>query len=95
MVHAFLLAANEFCEGYVFTGVCLSTEGVCMVEGGMCGGGVHGGWGVCMAGGRGHAWWWGSCNGRGGMHATHTPQQILRDTVNERAVRILLECILV
>ena len=80
MVHAFLLAANEFCEGYVFTGVCLSTEGVCMVEGGMCGGGVHGG--------GGHAW-------QGGIHATHTPQQILRDTVNERAVRILLECILV
>ena len=36
--------------------------------------------GVCVAGG--HAW-----------HAC--PQQILRDTVNERAVRILLECILV
>ena len=71
MVHAFLLPANEFCEGYVFTGVCLSTEGVCM-----CGGGVHGGWGVCMAGGGGmrggggHAW-------QGG-HAchTHTPADI-------------------
>ena len=49
-------------------------------------------WGACMAGGmhcggmhgRGHVWW-------GGGHAW----QILRDTVNERAVRILLECILV
>ena len=60
-------------------------------------GGVHG---------RGHAWqgrhaWWGGVHGRGhvwqgdmfGMHAT--PRQILRDTVNELAVRILLECILV
>ena len=52
----------------------------------MRGGGVHGRggyvwWGVCMAGG--HAW-------QGG-HVW----QILRNTVNERAVRILLECILV
>ena len=42
--------------------------------------------GACMAGG--HAWqgmhaWWGDC-----------AWQILRDTVNELAVRILLECIL-
>ena len=53
-----------------------------------------------MAGG--HVWQ-GECMavgvcGRGacvveGMHAP--PQQILRDMVNERAVRILLECILV
>ena len=42
--------------------------------------------GVCMAGG--HAWQGGMC---GGGHAL----QILRDTVNERAVRILLECFLV
>ena len=46
---------------------------------GMCGRGVCGR-GVCMA---------------GGMHGMHTNQQVLRDTVNERAVRILLECILV
>ena len=51
--------ANEVCEGYVFTGVCLST---------------------------------GEPARQGGMHA---PQQIQRDTVNERAVRILLERILV
>ena len=61
----FLPSANEVCEGYVFTGVCLSTEGVCMVGmWGMCGG--HEG---CVAGG--HAWqggmcgeecvWWGAC----------------------------------
>ena len=55
-------------------------RGACMA------GGVHGlrgmhGQGACMA--EGHAW-------QGG-HAW----QILRDTVYERAVRILLECILV
>ena len=52
---------------------------------GMCGRGhvwQGGGW-VCMAGG--HAWW-GACAGGGACVA---------DTVNERAVRILLECILV
>ena len=53
--------------------------GACMVAGGM-----RGYWGVCMVAG-GHAWLWGGvCMVRGG-----------RDTVNERAVRILLECILV
>ena len=36
--------------------------------------------------GGGHAWL---------AHTPPRPQQILRDTVNERAVRILLECILV
>ena len=52
--------------------------------------------GACIAGGmhgRGGAWQ-GGIHGRGGVHAKHAPQQILRDTVNERAVRILLECIL-
>ena len=42
--------------------------------------------GACM--GWGHAW-------QGGVHGTHAPRQILRDTVNERVVHILLECILV
>ena len=37
----------------------------------------------------GCAWLWGGCGWGGGMHRTR------RDTVNERAVRILLECILV
>ena len=41
--------------------------------------------GVCMAGGRVH--------GRGACMPCH--YEILQDTVNERAVRILLECILV
>ena len=62
--------------------------------GGMCGcqgalpGGMHAGRGACVVVGgvhgcRGHAWLWGG----GG--------QLQRDTVNERTVRILLECILV
>ena len=58
-------------------------------------GGMCGCWGVCMVASRacmvargcvwlgGHVWWLGSMHG------------IQRDTVNERAVRILLECILV
>ena len=49
--------------------------------------------GECVAGGmrgRGHAWQ-GVCLVGGGGHTW----QILRDTLNERAVRILLECILV
>ena len=45
--------------------------------------------GVC---GRGHVLQ-GDMHGRG--HAWHARPQILRDMVNERAVRILLECILV
>ena len=74
--------------------------------GGMHSGGVHGGhawqgggghtWlgvclGVCVAGG--HAW--GACVTRTPLPPP--PPQILRlrHTVNERAVRILLECILV
>ena len=67
--------------------------GGCAWQGGMCGKGV------CMAGvecraggvhGRGGHVWQGDMHGRG-----HAPWQILRDTVNEWAVRILLECILV
>ena len=50
-----------------------------------------------MAGG--HAWWgcaWqGGCVVVGACMAGGHAWQILRDTVNERAVRILLECILV
>ena len=102
----FLPPANEVCEGYVFTGVGLSTGrggmhgrglGACMA-GGMHGGGfAHGGGGACMAGdmcGRGCAWQ-GDMHGRGACMACVAPQKILWDTVNERAVHILLECILV
>ena len=60
--------------------------------------------------GRGHAWWgheWqgvvcgggmhggGGCAWQGACMAGDRAWQILRDTVNERAVRILLECTLV
>ena len=66
-----LLPANEVCEGYVFTGVCLSTGGVCA----WLQGGVHGYGGVAwlqqgMHGGGGHAWLWGGMHGCGvGMRA--------------------------
>ena len=47
MKEILLPPANEVCEGYVFTGVCLSTG-----EGGM-----HGcSWGACMVAPGGHAW---------------------------------------
>ena len=48
-VTVFLQPANKVCEGYVFTGVCLSTGG-----GGVHGRGLHG-TGACMV--EGHAWW--------------------------------------
>ena len=51
--------------------------------GGMCG--MHGR-GACVVGG---------CMARGACGAGGRAWQILRDMVNERAVRILLECILV
>ena len=129
----FLPPANEFCEGYVFTGVCLSTGG-CVVGGmrgswggGMCSSprGMCGSWGVCMAV-RGHAWQLGGMHGSQEGHAGqpgggacwaargHVWQPggacmaagghawlpwvvrgIWWDTVNEQAVHILLECILV
>ena len=145
--------AYEVCEGYVFTGVCLSTMGghvwllggcawllwgacvvapgghawllwrACMVALGgghtwFLPGGVHGFcWGACMVFARGcawfllgghawffpggHAWFFpGGMHGFSGGHAWFFlggggVHRIWRDTVNERAVRILLECILV
>ena len=57
-----LSPANEVCEGYVFTGVCLSTGGGehawqwgCVWQG-------RGGWGACMDA------WQGGCAWQGGMH---------------------------
>ena len=66
---------------------CVYMVGVCMVSG------VHGR-GACMAGGvhgRRGMHGGGACLAGGGGHAW----QILRDMLNEWAVRILLECILV
>ena len=100
-----LLPANEICEGYVFTPVCqsfCSREGVCMTEVGACMAGgacmVGGCVGVCMA--RGCVWQGacmvgGACMA-GGVHAMHAPPRHYETrSVNARAVRILLECILV
>ena len=68
-------------------------RGVCMAEG-MCGRGacMAGGvwWEACVAGP--HAWCRGACMP---SHAPPPQALQLRYTVNERAVRILLECILV
>ena len=58
-------------------------------------GGLHGR-GACMAGGMHGREGRGACMaGKGVYMAGGHAWQILRDTVNERAVRILLECILV
>ena len=63
-------------------GLCI-IAGVCMVAGGMYG---------C----RGCVWLWGVCVVAGAcMVVGGGVREILRDTVNELAVRILLECILV
>ena len=70
----------------IFSEACVKNS---VHRGGVCGRG-----GVCVAG-AGHVWqggraWQGGVHGGGG-----STWQILRDTVNERMVRILLECILV
>ena len=64
--------------------VACMAEGMCMARG-MHDGVGHAWEGACMAGGM---------HGGGARHAT-PPGQTLRDTVNERVVRIPLECILV
>ena len=73
-------------------------RGVCKAGGYMVGG-IHG-WGACVAGGMhggGVCMAGGVCVARGLCMTCTPPGQILRlrNTVNERAVRILLECILV
>ena len=73
----------------------------CVWQGGVRGGGHAGGhaWqGVCIAGGMyGEGACMAGVYGRGIMHGRggRGAWQILRDTVNERVVRILRECILV
>ena len=92
---------TKFAKVMCFTGVCLSTGGGicgrgCAWQGRACVAGGHA-WqgGTCMAGGC--AWQGAGMHGMGGMHGRGAcvPQQILWDTVNERVVRIILECILV
>ena len=68
-------------------------RGACMVAGGACVV-ARGVWGCVVAGGC--AWLRGGMRGcRGGMHGCQGVCRIRRDTVNKRAVGILLECILV
>ena len=63
---------------------------------GACVAGGHAWWEACMAGG--HVWQGvmhggRACMARGCAWQRGGARQILQDTVNERAVRILLECI--
>ena len=72
--------ATKLGQGYIFTGVCDSVNrGACVV--------APGGRAWFLLGG--HAWFF--LGGR----AWFFLRRIRRDMVNERAVRILLECILV
>ena len=67
-------------------GVCMA-KGACMAKGDMCGeGGMHGEGGMCGKGGMHDEG--GACVVKGGVHG------IRQVTINEWAVRILLECIL-
>ena len=106
--------ANDVCEGYVFTGVCLSMGGsggvpvsvhggFCPGMGGLCpgGGGLSRGWGVCIGGGESLSRGWGVsvqgglCPGWGSLSRGSLSWRPPSPYGNERAVRILLECILV
>ena len=85
--HVWLVGGMHGCQGVcMVAGGCVVGRGHAWFAGGVHGWlrGMHGCWGACVVAGRGHAWLRG-----GGVH------RIRRDTVNERAVRILLECILV
>ena len=76
----YLPPATKLGQGYIFTGICDSVQGgACVVA-----------WGACMVAG-------GMCGCRGACMVAggHVWLPGGRDMVNERAVRILLECILV
>ena len=96
----YLPCANQVCEGNVFTGVCLSTGGVSVQERGLCsreglcpgeslsrGEPLSRDGGLCLCRG-GLCPGWGLCP-EGGLYQGDPPYG------NERAVGILLECILV
>ena len=81
-------------------GVCVVAGGHVWLPGGVhdCWGGMHGCGGGCMVvGGGGMCGCWGvhGCRGGGMCGCRGDMHRIRRDTVNERTVRILLECILV
>ena len=86
---AFTVSWNLYCSQKKFIKVMFLHVSVCPHrQVGMCG------WGCALQGGmygRGHAWFaW-----QGGVWHACPPWRILRNTVNERVVQILLECILV
>ena len=83
-----------YCLQMKFVKVMFLQVSVCPREGCAWQGGIHGGGHACQGG---HAWWGcvtgiGGVHGRGGCMADTTRYS---DTVNERTVCILLECILV
>ena len=80
-----IITARKRCSRRLCFYTCLSTGGVVCVAGGVHGRGGHVWQGV------GHAWQ-GVCI-LGGAYVAGGSMQILRDTVNERAVRILLESV--
>ena len=89
-----LLLANEVCESNVFTGVCLSMGGSLSSGGSLSKGGVSVQGGLCLGGSlSGYIHWGVLCPGwvsvQGGLCQGTPPYS------KERAVCILLECILV
>ena len=103
---AFLPPATKLREGNVFTSMCqefcprggggMHGREACMV--GSCMAGRHAWWGACIVGGmhgRGHVWRQDMHGGGCVWYACPLPLPLptIRDTVNERVVRILLECI--
>ena len=86
MEKSFLPPATKLWQGNIFTAVCQSfcSRGVVSVQGGLCLGGLCPGY-LCLGGVSGGV----SVRGGGSLLGRHPPYS------NERAVRILLECILV
>ena len=93
------------CQGVCMVGGVHGWGGTCVVGGGHAWlpGGMHGCRGACVVARGGHVWLWGACMVVGGhawLPGGHAwllggMCRIRRDTVNERVVHILLECILV
>ena len=93
--------ANKVCEGYVFTSVCHSVHragslhpgvGVCIQEGSASRGDLHPGGSASGGSATGGVCLWRGLHPGGGVLGR--PPGALQDTVNKRAVRIILECIL-
>ena len=100
---AWLLGGVHGCGGHAWLwGACMVARGCAWLQGGMCGCEGHAwlwgactvAWGACVVAG-GCAWLQGACMVAGAWVVAGGIHGIWRDTVNEWAVRILLECILV